>query len=254
MTRPDAAHPSRVPDPVSCHLCDGPALAPTGLTVLWHPALGESRHVALCEPCRTGRPARDVPDLGPADFAWSVLTRDAQTLHQQYKSGQWQPDKTELRLAGILARLQWSEASIQNAQRTTPPGRLSLLLYNLAFVLRHTPAHDPALLPVCHLVDTLADRQALPATTPLTTADPGEAPSHGTQPGKDVLGHERYAGHGRHRKPQQSSTEPPGPGNALGTDDPLGPGSLPPAPSARHRKPRADDPMPEGVTPLWQRH
>ncbi|MFJ8134349.1 hypothetical protein [Streptomyces hydrogenans] len=235
---------------MSCHLCDGPALAPTGLTVLWHPALGESRHVALCEPCRTGRPARDAPDLGPADFAWSVLTRDAHTLHQQYKSGQWHPDETELRFAGDLARLQWSEASVQNAQRTAPPGRLSLLLYNLAFVLRHTPAHDPALLPVRHLVDTLTDHQPLPATTPLTSANPGEAPGNGTQPGENLLGQERHAGHGRHRKPQQSITESPGPGRVPGTGDPLGIGGLPPTPPARHRKPRADDPMPEGVTPL----
>ncbi|MFD4370014.1 hypothetical protein [Streptomyces sp. NPDC058486] len=195
------------------------------------------------------RPARTrLARSGPEDVAWWVLTWDTKTLHQQYASGQWAPNAADLSLAGTLVRLQWSEASIQAVQRTAPTCRLSLLLCNLAFVLRHTPAHDRALLPVHHLVDALADHQHTPATAPVTPAGPDDVPGHGTAPGQDISARER----GGHRKPQQASAEAAGPGSTRGGDGSLDLGGLLTSPLARHCKPRADDPAPEGVNSLGQ--
>ncbi|WP_327359827.1 hypothetical protein [Streptomyces sp. NBC_01304] len=120
------------------------------------PALGPPRSVGLCESCRRGRPARDSPELGPADLLWHVLTRDAEALHGDYKRGQWLPRAAELQFAAGLARTQWSEDSMRAVQRTAPYGRLSQLLDNLVRVLRYTDGRDPALLPLHRLVDVLA--------------------------------------------------------------------------------------------------
>jgi hypothetical protein len=114
--------------------------------------------------------------MGPADVAWRVLTRDAEALLQHYESGQWLPCRAELRFAEDLARLPWTETSLRAAQRTAPNGRLSPLLDNACFVLRHTDSHDPALLPLRHLLDILADdaEQAPPTTAARTGAGPGQ--------------------------------------------------------------------------------
>lgn len=124
-----------------------------------HPASGVPRPVGLCESCQAGRPRSDSPDhMGPADLAWRVLTRDAETLLQDYERGQWLPYEAELRFAEDLARIAWTETSLRAAQRTAPPyGRAPLLLDNACFVLRYTDDRDPALLPLRRLVDVLAD-------------------------------------------------------------------------------------------------
>lgn len=121
------------------------------------PAAGPPQPVGLCHPCRSGRPARESPDLGPADLAWRVLTRDVEELWQDYASGEWRPYTAELRFAEDLARTPWTETAMRTAQRTAPPGRLSLLLDNAVLVLRHADGRDPALRPFRRLVDVLAD-------------------------------------------------------------------------------------------------
>jgi hypothetical protein len=143
--------------PPTCHLCGEPA--GQGPAVALCPASGMTRSVGLCEPCRSGRPARDAPDIGPADIAWCVLTRDVNALQQRYDSELWHPSMAELQLAEGLARVPWTEESIRAAERAAPPGagRLALLLDNAAFVLRYADARDPALLPLRRLIDVLAD-------------------------------------------------------------------------------------------------
>ncbi|GGN47432.1 hypothetical protein [Streptomyces fuscichromogenes] len=170
MTPPNARHLAAVP--ANCHLCDlasVPVPAAPGVSVVLLPASGVPRSVGLCEPCQATRPCSDSPDrMGPADVAWRVLTRDAEALLRDYKSGQWLPYEAELRFTESLARLTWTEDSIRAAQRTVPQGKVSLLLDNTAFVLRYTDARDPALLPLRRLVDVLADdaeQQLAPAGT-----------------------------------------------------------------------------------------
>lgn len=234
-------------------MCRNPA--DQGPAIVLHPASGVPRPVGLCEGCRSGRPARDSPDLGAADLSWCVLAREAEALLQDYVGGQWLPYEAELHFAGDLARIPWTETSLRAAQQTAPPyGRLHLLLDNACFVLRYTDSHDPALLPLRRLVDVLADdaeHQLPPA------ADP--APFRETrvqfadllddlfvEPMRPSYAHapeDLYAGTGRHRKPREA-----------GSPSPWMP-DLPPEPTtppAQHRRPRHDDPVPEGVTSLWE--
>ncbi|MBY8868704.1 hypothetical protein [Streptomyces sennicomposti] len=164
MTPPRPNRPRLTTVPATCHLCHRPA-AP-GVSVLLRPASGVPRSVGLCESCQTGRPRSGVPtELGPADLAWCVLSRDAETLLQDYESGQWLPYQAELRFAEDLARLPWTETTVRTAQRTAPAGRLALLLDNACFVLRYTDGRDPALLPLRRLVDVLADDAEQQPTT-----------------------------------------------------------------------------------------
>ncbi|MFJ2651860.1 hypothetical protein ACIO1C_34690 [Streptomyces sp. NPDC087420] len=127
--------------PPVCHLCGHPADQGQPPVVL-HPAAGPPRNVSLCEPCRSGRPARDSPGLEPADHAWCVLARDAGSLLWDYENGQWLPYKAELRFAEDLAYLRWTENTMRTAQRTALAGRLALLFDNACFVLRYAPARD----------------------------------------------------------------------------------------------------------------
>jgi hypothetical protein len=152
--------------PATCHLCHLPA-AP-GVSAVLRPASGVPRPVGLCESCQAGRPRSDSPaDIGPADIAWCVLTRDAEALLRDYESGQWLPYEAELRFAEDLARLPWTETSLRAAQQTAPPyGRVPLLLDNACFVLRYTDSRDPALLPLRRLVDVLADDAEQEPTAP----------------------------------------------------------------------------------------
>jgi hypothetical protein len=168
VTSPRPRHLAALPP--TCHLC-GPEVVPAapGVTVVLRPAAGPPRPVGLCVPCHSGRPARQSCDLGPADFAWRVLSRDAEDLRLDYASGQWLPYAAELRFAEDLARTPWTETAMRTAQRTAPPGRLSLLLNNAIFVLRHTEAQDPALRPFRCLIDALAD-DAEAAPRPEATA------------------------------------------------------------------------------------
>lgn len=150
-----------------CHLADLPIPAAPEATVVLRPASGPPHPVGLCASCQAGRPHPDSPTMGPADVAWRVLTRDAEALLQDYENKQWLPYKAELRFAEDLARLPWTETSLRAAQRTAPHGRLSPLLDHACLVLRHTNSHDPALLPLRHLVDILADdAEQAPPTAP----------------------------------------------------------------------------------------
>ncbi|WP_316779725.1 hypothetical protein [Streptomyces sasae] len=81
------------------------------------------------------------------------------TLQQSYDEGTWIPLAEELQFAGQLARLPWTEGTIRAAKREAPLGTecLTLLLDNLAVVLRYTDARDPAVLPLRAFVDVLAD-------------------------------------------------------------------------------------------------
>ena len=236
--------------PTACHLCDEPA--DQGPTVVVHPASGRTRPVGLCGPCRSGRPARDSPDIGPADISWQVLIRDVTALQHRYENRLWQPSAVELQFAENLARMHWTEESIRAAESTAPLGThcLALLLANTAFVLRYTDARDPALLPLRRLVDVLADdaeHQLPPAVASepfreihVRTGDLYEdlfvepmRPSH-AHAHEDI-----HTGSGRHRRPKDQN-----PVSVSLTDVSESP--------AQHRRPRADDPVPDGVTSLWE--
>ncbi|WP_157968711.1 hypothetical protein [Streptomyces geranii] len=256
MSPADSDRPRLAALPPACHLCGEPA--DQGPAVILRPASGTTRPVGLCEPCRSGRPARDEPEVGPADIAWYVLTRDVSALQHRYDSELWHPSMAELEFAETLARLHWTEESIRSAERAAPPGTgpLALLVDNAAFVLRYADARDTALLPLRRLVDVLADdaeRQLPPATAPepfreihVQTTDLHEGPFvepmrpfHAHAYGTVAVPPDVYAGSGRHRRPKDQ-----GSGSASPADEP--------EPPARHRRPRADDPVPEGVTSLWE--
>ncbi|MGW4781458.1 hypothetical protein ACWEPA_32970 [Streptomyces filamentosus] len=233
MTDARPASLSLVPTPALCYLCEGPA-APGPDVVLRPTAPGPHtagpRTVELCAPCRTGRPARGHGDIDPADIAWAMLVRDAEELHEECASGRWAPDDDVVRLAGVLARTPWADLTLLPVLPASPRSLLARLLHNLGRVLSHLPEEDPALLPVHRLVEALAAWPARPDGTPA-----------GERSG------------GRHRKPG-------GPTSSRCTCGTCGPHRAaactpsPPRP-ARHRKPRADDPAPEGTTSLWdERH
>lgn len=228
MTDARPARLSLVPAPAPCYLCEGPS-SPGPDVVLRPTAPGPHtagpRTVDLCAPCREGRPARGRGDIGPADIAWAMLVHDAAYLHEECTSGRWTPDDEVVRVAGVLARTPWEDITLRPVLPTSPRGRLARLLYNLVRVLPYLPEEDPALLPVHRLVDVLA-------TWPARSS--GAAGERGA---------------GRHRKPG-----PTGPTRCTcGTCGPHRPACPPSPQSARHRKPRADDPAPEGTTSLWDK-
>lgn len=230
MSSPHPDRPRLAALPPVCHLCGHPA--DEGQPVVLHPAACPPRPVSLCEPCRSGRPARDSPDLGPADVAWCVLARDAGSLLRDYEGGQWLPYEEELRFAEDLAHLHWTEGTMRTAQRTAPAGRLALLLDSALFVLRYAGARD--LLPLRALVDVLADE-----------AEHQLPPAAGPMPFREIRAHsdDVHTGGGRHRAPDTTGDLDPWPSWHLPAPEPK---------PARHRRARQDDPAPDGVTSLWE--
>jgi len=115
----------------------------------------------LCAPCDSGRPSRDTGWLGPADFGWVALERNAALLLTAFKNGTWVPYAQELVFAENLAWFVWTEETLRAAVRAADPwtaaGRLVRVLdSNAFFLLRDVPATDPALHTLRRLIDCLA--------------------------------------------------------------------------------------------------
>ncbi|MEU3407533.1 hypothetical protein ABZ766_26805 [Streptomyces sp. NPDC006670] len=151
--------PSTTPD---CHLCPDAVPADPTLEVVFSPASGVPRQVALCEPCHSGRPSRGQRALGPADLAWRVVERYATTLLAAYEERRWIPRATELEFAAALARMHWTAESVRAAVREADDaaygGRLVQALEggSADILLAHVPADDPALHSLRRLIDALA--------------------------------------------------------------------------------------------------